>query len=316
MQTLLDTSSREIVNHRSTNPEMTYSSARASRQRLGFARPKALLPAAKRVYRLQTAQRRILPTALVIGAQKCGTSALYHYLSRNPAIGSAATKEVHYFDLKYAEGAAWYRSHFPTTRAAERLAAPPYGSRPAIIEASPYYLAHPLAPYRVRGLLPDARLMVLLRDPVDRAISHHHHEVEDESERLSFAEGIRAEDERLRGEEERIQSSPLYNSFNHQHYSYLLRGRYVEQLELWFSLFPRSQFLILDSASFFANPQSTLHRVCEFLEVPPHSLPSYEAIGARDHPDISARLKQQLRQYFAPHNARLWSLLGEEFSWS
>ena len=193
---------------------------------------------------------------------------------------------------------------------------PANGSRPVAIEASPYYLAHPLAPYRVRGLLPDVRLIVLLRDPVDRAISHHHHEVEDGHEKLSFAQAIRAEDERLRGEAERIRSIPLYNSFNHQHYSYLLRGRYAEQLELWFSLFPRSQFLILDSASFFADPHSTLRRVCEFLEVPPHSLPSYEPIGARSYPDIDAKLKEQLRQYFAPHNARLWSLLGEELSWS
>jgi hypothetical protein len=288
---------------------------RASGQRLGFARPKALLYPAKRVYRLRTAQRRILPTAIVIGAQKCGTSALYHYLSMHPAIGSAGTKEVHYFDLKYAEGAAWYRSHFPTRREADCLAVQGNGSRPAAIEASPYYLAHPLVPHRVRGLLPDVRLMVLLRDPVDRAISHHNHEVEDGNETLSFAQAISAEEERLRGEAERIRSNPLYNSFNHQHYSYLLRGRYAEQLEVWFSVFPRSQFLILDSASFFADPAATLCRVCQFLEVPPHSLPSYEAIGSRDSPDIDPGLKKRLKQYFRPYNARLWSLLGEEFLW-
>jgi sulfotransferase family protein len=289
---------------------------RATRSTPRLGRGRAFLRPAKRLYRLRTSNGRILPSAIVIGAQKCGTSALYHYLSRHPAIGSAGTKEVHYFDQRYDQGVAWYRSHFPTARAARRLAAAGDASQPIAIEASPYYLAHPLVPYRIRGLLPDARLLVLLRDPVDRAISHHNHEVEDGNETLSFAEAIEVEGERLRGEEERLLATPLYRSFNHQHFSYLMRGRYAEQLEVWFSLFGREPFLILDSASLFADPRATVCRVCEFLGVPPPPPLQYRPIGVRSYRGLDAHSRALLEQYFAPHNARLWELLGEEFSWS
>jgi hypothetical protein len=240
----------------------------------------------------------------VIGAQKSGTSSLYNYLTAHPAVIRAATKEVHYFDLHFQRGPDWYRSHFPTRLALARL-----GRRLGLDgitgEASPYYLFHPLVPARLRALLPDARLIVVLRDPVERAVSHHNHELADGFETLTLREAIEAEPLRLNGG----------LGFSHQHHSYLSRGRYAEQLERWFALFAHDRFLIVDSGELFADPGGVSARALAFLGLPAHDLPRYEVAGARPHTDIDPELRRRLYEYFAPHNRRLWELLGRSFEW-
>jgi hypothetical protein len=283
------------------------------RQALPVPVKRPLRPA-KRAYHALTSGARALPDLIIIGAQKSGTTSLYTYLASHPAIARAVTKEVHYFDVNYHKGLSWYRTHFPLRRQLEQ-AGRRLGVDPIVVEASPYYLAHPLAPYRVKGLLPNVRMIVLLRNPIERAISHHNHAIADGSERLPLAEAVEREEERLDGEAARIESVPLYTSFNHQHFSYLARGRYAEQLEVWYSLFEREQLLILESARFFADPGATLDRVYDFLGLPHHDCEGYTAIGARTYPDIDPALEQRLGGYFASHNERLWELIGDDFGW-
>src|SRR3954453_12461513 len=121
----------------------------------------------------------------------------------------------------------------------------PLRQRPLVGEASPSYLFHPLAPDRVARLLPDARLIALLRSPVERAFSHYQHEVALGREPLSFEEAIDREDERMRGELEHMLRDPYYFSHTWWNYTYVARGRYAEQLERWFADFPREQLLVL-----------------------------------------------------------------------
>ena len=184
-----------------------------------------------------TAPIRPLPDYLIIGGQRCGTTALHDHLARHPAIGAAHVKEVHYFDLNYERGERWYRGHFPNDvrRAVARRRT---GVEMVCGEASPYYLFHPLVPERARALVPDARLIVLLRDPVARALSHYHHEVALGMEPLTFEEALDAEPERLDGEERRLVQFPGYASVAHQHHSYVARGHYADQLERWLGRVP------------------------------------------------------------------------------
>ena len=91
-------------------------------------------------------------------------------------------------------------------------------------EATPYYLFHPHAAGRLAELIPHAKLIVLLRDPVTRALSHYQHNLAMRCESLSFEEAIQAEPERLAGELEKMMNDPAYYSYNHQQYSYLARG--------------------------------------------------------------------------------------------
>jgi sulfotransferase family protein len=275
---------------------------------------KAPLRPPKRVYRRGTSGGRALPEAIIIGAAKSGTTALFSYLTANPSIVRGEEKEVHFFDRDYGRGPAWYRAQFPKRRELRKLAARS-GVQPVVCEATPYYLAHPLVPSRVHGLLPDVKLIALLRDPVERAVSHYHHNVQIGYERLPMREALDAEPERLQGEVTRILSEPLYRSFTHQHNSYLERGRYAEQLERWLSVFREEQLLVLDASEFFTDATVTVKRVCRFLGVEDRALPSYPPVGAREYPAIDSELKQRLEAYFAPHNERLWDLLGTRFSW-
>jgi hypothetical protein len=256
----------------------------------------------------------MLPRFLIIGAQKAGTSSLYEYLTAHPSIPRAVTKEVHYFDLNYFRGEGWYRSHFPTgmTAAVQRRLR---GVELAPCEASPYYLFHPLAPQRVRETLPGVKLIVLLRDPIKRALSHYHHEVAMGREPLPLEEALEREPERLEGEVERVAADPRYPGFGLQTYSYLSRGHYAEQLERWFAHFDRGDFLIMDASDLYADPQRTVDRVCGFVGVPPQAVPAGEAWGARGYPPPSPELLERLQGYFAPHNARLSELLAADWGW-
>ncbi len=163
-----------------------------------------------------------------------------------------------------------------------------YGRWPAVGEASPSYLFHPLAPERVARLMPSARLIAVLRNPVDRAFSHYQHEVALGREKLSFEEALDREDDRMRGEIERMLEDPSYFSHAWWNYTYVARGRYAEQLERWFAAFPREQLLVLVSEELLDQPAETYARVLDFLRVDPHTLRSFPRIFTRDYDEMSA----------------------------
>jgi hypothetical protein len=265
-------------------------------------------------YGRATAPLRPLPDFLILGAQKAATTALYAYLRWHPGITGPSWKEVSYFDRHYARGEAWYRANLPALPR-HRLIERRYGRRPLVGEASPSYLFHPLAPQRVAGLIPSARLIAVLRDPVDRAFSQYQHEVALGREPLSFEEALDREEERTRGEVERMIQDPSYFSHAWWNHTYAARGRYAEQLERWFMVFPREQLLVLFSEELLANPSDTYARVLEFLGTGPYELPSYPRIFARDYGEMSAAARARLERDFAEPNRQLAELLGRDLPW-
>lgn len=255
-------------------------------------------------YGRATAAVRPLPDFLVIGAQRAGTTALYEYLRRHPDIAGPAWKEVNYFDVHYRRGEAWYRGHFPMR------------SHAIVGEASPSYLFHPLAPRRVGALLPDVRLIALLRNPVDRALSHYHHEVDLGREPLAFDEALEREEERMRGELERMLGDPTYFSHAWWNHTYVARGRFAEQLERWLAVFPREQLLVLTSEELFDQPGQTYARVLDFLRAGPHELGSYPRVFGREYSQMRPETRLRLADYYAEPNAQISELLGRELGWT
>lgn len=241
----------------------------------------------------------MLPDFLVIGTQRGGTTSLYNYLVRHPKVAAAATKEVHYFSLFYERGDEWYESNFPRSR----------GWRKRITgEATPYYLFHPEAPDRAQRLVPGAKLIALLRDPVARAFSHYKHERRLGEESLSFEDALAQEDERLSGD-------PFVDG-SHQHFSYFARGRYAEQLRNWWRVYPRDRLIILRSEDLFADPQHVYEDVLSFLELPPHRLRSFDVFNAgAELEQIADETKRRLYDAFRPHNAELYELIGRDMGW-
>jgi hypothetical protein len=250
------------------------------------------------------ARRRPLPDFLIIGAQKAGTTSLHAYLCEHELVSPPSTKEVHFFDNSYPQGLNWYRAHFDRGRAGQLTG-----------EATPYYLFHPAAPERVAREIPACRLIVLLRDPIDRAYSHHHHEMVLGFEELSFEEALASESARLAGEEQRILHDPGYNSFAHQHHSYRARGRYAEQLARWLELFDSDRILILAAEDLFAEPERIVLEVQEFLGLPPHRPRDLTAKNARSYAPIPESLRRRLDEEFQPHNKRLYEMVGRDFNW-
>ena len=259
---------------------------------------------------------RLKPAFLIIGAQRCGTTSLYSYLAEHPLIIPAARKEVHFFDVNYARGPKWYRQQFasrldPALRRSPRL-------RWTTGEASPYYLFHPLAPRRAAQLLPKVKLIAILRNPVDRALSHYHHEVRCRHETLPFANAIAAEEERLRGERELMIANESYRSHYHQRFSYAARGCYMDQLEEWLKFFPRAQLLVVLSDRFYAEPPAVLREVTDFLQLaplPPRDEVIYDKHNYAEYKEMDPALRQRLVDYFRPHNARLEAFLGTKLDW-
>jgi hypothetical protein len=209
----------------------------------------------------------------------------------------------------------WYASRFPT-----RLTAWWVARRHKIElrtgEASPYYLFHPLVPQRVAEHLPRVKLIALLRDPVGRAYSHYQHELARGFETLSFEEAIEAEPARLAGETERMLAEPLYNSFAHQHHSYLARGRYAEQLERWRARFDDRQLLVLSSERFLAEPERIFRRVLDFLELPAFVPDGFEKHNGYHYRRMGDEVHRRLVDHYREPNARLFASLGDDFGWS
>jgi len=263
--------------------------------------------------RLLTAPVRVLPDFVIIGAQRCGTTSLYHTLMRHPQIGAASRKEVHFFDTNHDRGALWYRAHFPTVF--DRWRGQRVRSRYRAGEASPYYLFHPLAPGRLKAMIPAAKLIVILRNPVDRAYSHYHHSVRKGYESLSFEQALEMEEERLKSENERIASDPQYVSVAHLRWSYTSRGFYMDQLQAWLRHFPREQLLVLHLADLRRHPARTWSRLFEFLGIDAYEIGESERRAVGTYDEIPPRTRWMLQERFRPHNARLYDWLGEDLGW-
>jgi hypothetical protein len=249
-----------------------------------------------------------LPDFIIIGAQKCGTTFLYDELAKHACIAPAITKEIHFFDFKFNRGVDWYRACFAQPRGQAR------GQARITGEASPYYIFHPLVARRIANVAPQAKLIALLRNPVNRAYSHYQHEVRLGFERLPFDQALDREQARLRGEAERMQADPSYQSFTHAHYGYLTRGIYIDQLKRWRDLFPDRQLLILRSEDLYGNTPETMGRVLDFLGLPDWGTREYRK-KASAYPKMDAAIRSRLMRFFEPHNRRLADELGTNFTW-
>jgi hypothetical protein len=230
---------------------------------------------------------------------------LWDNLRQHPHVRLPAAKELHYFDFNFHRGLDWYTHQFRNCVNHQT---------PVVVgEASPYYLFHPLAPARCSTLLPDAKIIAILRNPVDRAYSHYNHEIEIKQEWLSFEDALQAEPSRLRGELARLYDDQSYQSPAHIHHSYLARGEYVDQVKAWRRSFPAERFLLICFEEFFADPARQYERVQRFLGLPPVALEKTSEKNKLTYPKMVPSTREKLVVHFAPHNRRFYSFLNE--SW-
>lgn len=282
--------------------------------------------AAIRAYGEATARWRPNPDFLVIGAKRGGSTSFYFDLLQHAQLcplfprpdrlpKAAATKGIHYFDSNYWRGERWYRSHLPSSverrRQERRVGAPVIAG-----EASPYYMFHPAAADRAAHLLPQVKILAVLRDPVLRTYSHWKERRRSDAEPLGFPEALAAEEGRIAGEEQRLRSDPSYLSYAYENYSYLRQSEYVTALERWYARYPAERILVLASEDYYRDPQHELDRALEFLGLGRQSIASGEVRNAAAGESLDPELRRSLARHFAPFNERLEKLTGRTFDWS
>jgi len=242
-----------------------------------------------------------LPDYLILGAQRCGTSSLIRYLADHPQVVPPANWEVHFFDFaNWSRGVDWYKRQLgkrgPDTFHGEK---------------SPGYLVMPYVPNRVKNVCPQAKFIVMLRDPVERAYSQYKLRCNLMRENQSFDNAIHR---------------ALSRQNNHANWlGYIKRGYYAEQLEHWFTFFPREQFLVVQSERFYRDARRVYTEVLDFIGLPLHHIGTFKRHGhVTQHnkcPDsslhgMSDETCRLLTKHYQSYNTKLYDLLKVDYKWS
>lgn len=230
---------------------------------------------------------------VIAGTQKGGTTALARLLRQHPEIGMAATKELHFFDDD---------RHFPGGEpdyGAYHANFDPLPSARVCGEATPVYMYWEPAAARMRAYNPALKLIMILRNPTDRAWSHWRMTTRRGEETLDFSTAIRTEAERCR------EALPG----QHRFYSYIDRGRYATQLRRLRGFFPAEQMLVLRNEDLRDDAQAAMARMCDFLGVDPVPVRSRPAKGTGEN-GMSTEDRAHLAGCFAEELDALEELLG------
>ena len=234
-----------------------------------------------------------LPDFVVIGAPKCGTTFFYHLLTKHPHVEPSAFKELHFFDLLFEEGIEWYRHCFLPPRQKD-------GRQTITGDATPSYLFHPHAAERMAGVIPEARLIALLRNPVDRTYSAYHHRARNRDQVRTFEETVE-------------------DNLDGPNRGFLSQSIYVDHLLRWSRFFDREQMLVLKSEDFFGRTRETLKPVLDFLDLPdwePEASELRDKVNKGGYEQrMDPAIRRRLQEYFEPHNQRLYEYLGVDFGW-
>lgn len=259
-----------------------------------------------------TAGLRAVPSFLVVGGQRCGTTSLFRALGAHPDVRSATFhKGVNYFDVQYDRGPRWYAGHFSL-----RPVGSARGDRPpAAFEASGYYMFHPHAARRIVRDLPEVRIVAMVRDPVERAYSAYQHEFARGFETETFERALALEDSRVLPELERMHTDESYQSRTYRHQAYRRRGHYADQLAAFIAGLGRDRVHVMESEHFFSEPEPAYRRLLTFLGLTEAMPPRFDRWNARTRAPMAETLRAELDEHFTPHDTRLAEILGRLPGW-
>jgi len=284
-----------------------------------------LMLKSQRRFQKATATFRMLPHFIIFGVARCGTTSLYNYLTQHPKVAAATAKEVSFFDYHFHQGRSWYTQHFP-------LRIHHYYDKQLVTgEATPSYMHHPLVPGRIKEWLPTVKLILLLRNPVDRAYSHYCQIVNTGRETLPFDIAVRLQlAERDFFMQEQVLTNEKY--FRRVYYpdAYISKSVYIENIKRWFNTFPQAQILVVKNEELATQPEIVFQTVLQFLELPTWHLKEYKTYnyhGAHfskggqsttttaKYETMTVAMREQLVEYFKPFNQQLYEFLGRDLGW-
>ena len=240
------------------------------------------------------------PDFLIAGVGKCGTTALSSYLDCHPQVLPALEKEIHFFNLKtnFCQGIDWYNAHFPAI---------PEHSEFITGEATPWYLNTREVDRHIFEYFPQVKLIIILRNPVDRAFSQYNMHIEQGLETRSFEEVVDSEIEKLK------QIDNPFEKSNIRKLGCLGIGMYVCFLERWMNRFPKDQFLIVKSEELNSNPDIVMKKVFSFLSLPDYNQINYKKYNPGSYSPIPKEIKHKLVDFFQPYNEKLNNYIKMDF---
>ncbi len=285
-------------------------------------------------YRKITNRFRMLPDFLIIGGAKSGTTSLFAHLVEHPNIIPGSMKEVFFFQYLSNNKTSFYRSHFPIKR-----------KNLITCEATSTYFVHPLIPARVHKLLPLVKLIVVLRNPIERAYSEFNYTVNlGEQITKNFEDVIKSELKRIEIENNNPELKIKNTNYHHFSFSHLRHGLYAQHLENWLKFFPKEQLLILNAKDLYNNLDNIVSETFDFLNLPKYQIGSrieknkidkirplggherniYKNIDSKtrtlfnvqNYPEMKSETRKFLQDFFRPHNEKLFEMIGRRFDWN
>ena len=259
----------------------------------------------RHVYGL-TSSIRVLPDFFIIGVVRSGTTSMYHYLDEHPSIVKSAYDELGFFDDNFRLGWSWYKTLFPTT-ITKRIVKRKTGNF-LTFDDTPFYVYNEDVAKKIKNYFPKTKLIIILRNPIDRAYSNYHLGVRMGDEKRTFDQAV----------DDEMQKIAEYNEIEMDDYisqSYLGRGIYAKQLEIWLKYFPASVIKILESERFSNDTEKTMNEVFEFLDLPNHNIRNLKKKNVAEYPPMRTETRQKLCNFFSEYNEELYDMLKVRYDW-
>lgn len=265
--------------------------------------------------------RTKLPAFLIIGMAKCGTTSLYEALNNHSKIKGSSRKELYFFNNKYKfdKGAEHYKSNFL-----------PCASDEICFEATPHYLRFLEVPKRVKDMLPKAKFIILLRNPITRTISQAHGYLR-QCARKKESPVTNDINDLLKLAYTNPKNFVEYHDSNAlQYYARNLYtwGCYYKYLKNWFEYFPKSRFLIIKSEDFFNNSRKMVNQCFDFIGVKKEKVDIVHKLKRSrlnkkifgessdlTNQRVTKENKEMLKEYFRPYNQKLYELIDRDMNW-
>ena len=256
---------------------------------------------------------RVIPDFLVIGAKRCGTTSLYQHLSEHPCISRSPRDNIGFFNENYHLGINWYKSLFPTVFYKKKMESK--NKQCLFFDVTSTYMEEELTAKNVYEVNPNQKIIVILRNPVDRAYSHYHVNVKEKSEKRSFEDAIFEEMNRIKSERIIQNKNKNLRVFTPNNIHYLKKGFYALQLKSWFKIFPREQILVLSTEEFQEDQNIIYKKIFDFLNIPNMKIKSTEKMEKGNYIPMKDETRKLLLDYFRQYNYELFELINSEFDW-
>ena len=265
----------------------------------------------KRHFYYLTSSFRVLPNFFVIGPGRTGTTSLYHYLYQHPCIIKSAYDELGFFDDNFHLGLNWYRSLFPTKFTQKKVESK--YKKFLTYDVTPQLIRRPWTARRISSYFPNAKLIAVLRNPVDKTYSHYNMSTVESNEKRSFEKIITKEIEEFQKTRYEDKDDSYFSTVVEE--SYLARSFYQEQLEIWFKLFPKKQILVIKSEDLSNKTSNVLQDIFNFLMLPEYEIQDISRHRVSSYSQMNSNVRKTLLEFFKPYNKRLYEFLGRDFGW-